>query len=197
MGTITPNSNIILLKGIPLDDTYTNTVYWSSASEQLSHFVNDEPWGSTKITISQHMYQRVSDGVLRVQMNYGSLYNCNYLLFQNQGSNEYATKWFYAFVTNVEYVNEQASNVYYEIDVMQTWFFEATLKESFVLREHPTTDTVGAHIETEPVDLGRIICDEDVSMSTFDMFTDLCACIAYAMPTVIPSDDSNENSEGE
>lgn len=189
MGTVTPNSNIIMLKGIPLDNTYNNTVYWNSAAEQLLHFTTDSPWGNTKVAIPQHMYQRVTSNLLRVNIPYSQIYNCNYMLFQNAGSPDYADKWFYAFVTNVEYVNDKATNVFYEIDVMQTWFFEAQLKDSYVVREHPLSDAIGEHIETESVDLGRIICDEEISDQQLDMFDDMCVCVAYAMPTPIESGD--------
>lgn len=170
MGTITPNSTIYLLKGIPLDNTYDDTMYWESENidgvmktpkeVQLYHFMNDT--GYTRQTITNHMYQRVGDGVIRVNKAYGEIFDYNYMIFQNSGTMSdgsggtitvpmYTDKWFYAFINKVEYVNEQATNIYYEIDVIQTWYTEFIPEPCFVERETVGYDAIGLHILPEPV----------------------------------------------
>ena len=164
MGTITPNSTIYLLKGVPLDNTYADTMYFQPEiiggvqktlqEAQLYHFLNDIP---DRITIAAHDYQRVSEGVLRINKPISDVYNVNYMIFQNSGviggaaASFYPSKYFYAFVTNVEYVNEQASNVYFEIDVIQTWLGEYETEPCFIERETTMGDGIGDHILAEPV----------------------------------------------
>ena len=159
MGTIAPNSTVYLLKGVPLDNTYENTIFFASAQLQSAFFIttNNPNYNYQPTLITPLSYQRVKEGVLRVNLPADQIYNCNYMMFQNTTQN---AKWFYAFVLNVEYVNEHASNVYYEIDVMQTWLFEANLMPSYVEREHASSDNIDEHLEPEDVSLGDIICDE-------------------------------------
>jgi hypothetical protein len=61
------------------------------------------------------------------------LWGTNYIMFQN---NNYNTNWFYGFVTKLERVQADTTDVYFEIDVFQTWKFDMNFKPSFVVREH-------------------------------------------------------------
>ena len=146
---IEPNTNIKILKNCPLDNTYNHTIYFSSASNQLDYFSS-----LAKYTLGNYSYQRVQRGVMRVQIKAENLYDCNYLMFQNES---FGSKWFYGFITGVEYVNNITSEITFEIDVMQTWFFDYKLKESFVVREHSATDSVGSNLLPEDVELGEYV----------------------------------------
>ena len=66
----------------------------------------------------------------------------NYCMYQN---NNYTNKWFYAFITDMEFVNENTTKIHYELDVFQTWYFEINYLPSFIIREHVTNDTIGAN----------------------------------------------------
>lgn len=160
MGTIAPNSRVYLLEGVPLDNTYENTIHFASVTQQRDFYLNTSSsyYNYNPRLITPLSYQRVNEGVLRVNLSYDQLYNVNYMMFQNTTQN---SKWFYAFVLNVEYVNEQASNIYYELDVMQTWYFEAILQPSYIERCHFPTDGIDEHLELEDVSLGDIVCDVD------------------------------------
>ena len=132
---IQPNSIIKLCSGVPIDSSYKDTIYFVSKSAQKSYFDS-----KVSKTMDKASFQRINgqQGVVRMSASAESIYNCNYMMFQNTN---YSTKWFYAFLTNIEYVNDKVSNVYFTIDVMQTWFlFDCTLKECFVEREHSITD---------------------------------------------------------
>lgn len=144
---ISPNTNIRILQNCPLDNTYDHTIYFPSASAQSSYFQ-----GLTKYTFTNYTYQRVNRGRLRVQRQAEDLYNCNYMMFQNAA---FGLKWFYAFITSVEYVNNNTSEISFEIDVMQTWFFDVTLEQCYVEREHVMNDSIGSNLQPEPVELGE------------------------------------------
>lgn len=146
---IAPTSVIRFLSECPLDNTYAHTLYFDTASAQESYFIS-----LTKYTLSNQSYQRANKGVMRVALPAESLYNCNYLMFQNT---EYGNKWFYAFITGIEYINNATTEVTYEIDVMQTYLFDVTLEESFVEREHSETDYVGENTVDEGLETGPYI----------------------------------------
>ena len=135
---IEPNTVIRILHNCPLDKTYDHTIYFSSENAQISYFQ-----GLTKYTFTEQTYQRVQRGKARVQRKAEDLYDCNYMMFQNSS---FGNKWFYAFITSVEYVNNITSEISFEIDVMQTWFFDYTLEDCFVEREHSVTDNIGDNL---------------------------------------------------
>lgn len=156
---LAPSSIIRFLSNSPLDNTYAHTLYFDTASAQESYFIS-----LTKYTLSNQSYQRAQRGVMRVALPAEALYNCNYLMFQNT---KYGNKWFYAFITGIEYVNNATTEVTYEIDVMQTYLFDVTLEESFVEREHTETDYVGENTVDEGLETGEYITTAEANY-TFD-----------------------------
>lgn len=142
---IEPNSVIKLYSGIPLDNSYENTLYFANKLSQTEYFHNNNR--NLKRTFSQVSYSRINKGVLKVGVSADEIYSCNYLAFQNTS---YGSKWFYAFITSVEYLNNDVSQVTFEMDDMQTWLFDVTLKDCLVEREHSLTDVIGEHIQGEP-----------------------------------------------
>lgn len=149
---VQPQTNIRLLKNVPLDNTYEHTIYFDSESAQVSYFS-----GLQKYSLSNYTYQRVKKGVSRVGIGADNLYDCNYMMFQNSA---YGSKWFYAFVTSVEYVNNECSEITFQLDVMQTWFFNYTMDYCFVERQHSITDKIGENVIPEGLDCGEYVLNE-------------------------------------
>lgn len=50
-------------------------------------------------------------------------------------NSNYSNKWFYAYITRMEYENDGMTNIYITTDVFQTWQFDLNFKESFIERE--------------------------------------------------------------
>lgn len=159
---IAPNTTIRMLKDVPLDNTYRNTIYFAYVADQTSYFS-----GKTKYTFAAQSYQRVQKGTLRIGRKADDLYECNYLMFQNTA---YGNKWFYAFVTGVEYVNNETSEVSFEIDVMQTWHFDYDVKMSFVEREMSITDNIGDNLVPENLEIGDYIYEDLGLTSLFSLY---------------------------
>lgn len=149
---IEPSTSVRLCKNVPLDNTYRNTIYFENATAQGSFFASKE-----KKFIPKNTYQRQGIGVIRLEVAADDIYDCNYMCFQNTN---FGSKWFYAFITNVEYVNNIVSEISYELDVMQTWMFDYTLKPSFVAREHVSNDEVGVHRVPENLELGDFTAED-------------------------------------
>ena len=167
---IQPNSVIRLLTGVPLDNTYAHTIYFETKQAQAEYFASKTKTGCT---FNNQTYQRVNKGTMRLEVLADDIYDCNYLMFQNTS---FGTKWFYAFVTSIEYVSNKVSEITYEIDVMQTWFFDVTLLQSFVEREHSATDIVGENIVPEPVNIGEYFNTLYDRTEMFDDFACILVC---------------------
>lgn len=155
MADYVPNTVVKVLKDVPLDNTYTDTRWFNSVGEQTGFFS-----GKAKFTFNDMTYQRVNNGIAqprvaltcRVPKIADDLYDCNYLMFQNTN---YGTKWFYAFIKQVNYINPNNTEIVYEIDYLQTFMFEMKIKPSFVEREHASAaeDAVFANITPEPIEV--------------------------------------------
>ena len=160
---IAPNSTIKILKNVPLDSSYEHTLYFAKTSMGLS--AQQAYFASlAKYTLTGQSYQRIKKGWLRVEIVSDNLYDCNYLMFQNTN---FGSKWFYAFIKSVEYINNAVSEIEFEIDVMQTWNSEYTLDQCFVEREHSETDNVGDNIIPENLDIGTEYVSSN--MTTVDL----------------------------
>ena len=169
---IEPNTIVRILKNCPLDTTYDHTLYFASTTDQENYFK-----GLTKYTLTNQTYQRVERGYMRVAIKAEDLYDCNYLMFQNTS---FGTKWFYAFIKSVEYVNNITSQIEFEIDVMQTWLRDYTLGECFVEREHSVTDNVGDNLVKEDVYFGQYVYENSKTFSSNGLsLEDLSVVIMY------------------
>lgn len=156
MAYIEPNTTVQFLN-IPWDADYENTMYFESLTQQNEYMANR----IIKV-IDNNSYQRKNKGVLRVGWTADlqipptsvihDLYNANYMRFKNTN---FENKWFYAFVRQIEYVNNNTVDVYYEIDVLQTWHFNYQLLECFIERNHTLTDLVGENTVPENLEHGE------------------------------------------
>ena len=138
----------VYLLGVPLENDYKNTLYFANAQAQQTYFQS-----KIKKSYTDFSYQR-KDKYIRVPAGYDEIATCNYVMYQNSN---YSNKWYYAFITKLEYINDSVTHVHIETDVIQTWLFDYTLKSSFVEREHVNNDTIGLHTVPENLELGEYI----------------------------------------
>jgi hypothetical protein len=140
------DTEIHLCAKVPLDPAYTGTIYQVDKASQKAMFAN-----YSVRTYTQYSYQRFKRGVIRVADMADSLYGINYMYFDNLLPSVGTRKTFYCFVTEVEYVNDHTTNVYYELDVMQTYYFDYRIPACFVEREHTPTDNLFEHLIPENI----------------------------------------------
>ena len=152
---IVPNTTIYLLKNIPLNKSYEHTVYYPDKDAQAQAFMTYK-----KYTLTDYSYQRSQLGTIRVALKYEQLIDCNYLMFKNTN---FENKWFYAFITGIGYVSNDVTDVYYDLDVMQTWCYDYEFLSTFVDRQHSKTDTLFENTQPEGLELG---CDYDREIIT-------------------------------
>lgn len=135
-----PVSTIMLCRGYPCDREHENTLYFASKSAQWTYMKS-----LVKYTYSAQSYQRYAKNTLRIAQRADDLYDCNYLIFSNSAISTASTPSdstpiFYAFVDKVEYINDNCTEVVYTLDPIQTFWFNFSLGECYVEREHTETD---------------------------------------------------------
>lgn len=144
---ITPNTDIRIIK-VPLSIDNKNQITFSSKQAQEEYF-KSLPY----IEMDNCTYQR-KDSVIRFNAHIDDIIEYNYVMYKN---NNYSDKYFYAFITGMEYVNNNTTFIYITTDVFQTWQFDFTFKESFIEREMIAVadDVPGANLIPEGLELGE------------------------------------------
>lgn len=154
MAAITPHTNLYLLKN-PINLSRQNQLTFSNATAQYTYFN-----GLTKLSVDNFTYQR-KDYIIRYPACADNILDYNYVMYQNYN---YSNKWFYAYVKNIRYINDNMTEITIETDVYQTFMFDITFKTCFVEREHVNDDTIGKHTIPEGLETGDYICNSDDSL---------------------------------
>lgn len=144
---ITPDTDLYLIK-CPIESDQRNQLTFATRSAQETYFK-----GLPKISFEDFSYQR-KDSYIRIPAHIDDIIGYNYVMYRN---NNYSNKWFYAFITNMEYQSDKCTYVYIKTDVYQTWAMDITTKASFVEREHVSDDTIGIHTLPEEVETGDYV----------------------------------------
>lgn len=159
MSLVQKDTKIILCKNLPFDNSYTDVILFDSETSRFSYF-NSKSIG----TFTALSYQKTNTNQFKLEVPYANVFDVSYCLFNNP---DFGNRWFYAFITSVEYLNNVTTVFTYEIDVMQTYFRKSNLEQCFVEREHTNNDTVGSNIIKENIAMGDYI--RDLSPATQDL----------------------------
>lgn len=144
---ITPNTNLFLLK-VPIEIDNKNQLTFENKEKQLEYFMSLE-----NIEVDNFSYQR-KDSTIRFPEHIDKLLEYNYCIYQNEN---YSEKWFYAFITNMRYLNDSVTEITIATDVWQTWQFDLKFKQSFIEREmiNVAEDVPGANLIPESLETGE------------------------------------------
>lgn len=153
MAAITPSTNLKLLKN-PNNLSNENQLTFSNATAQYNYFNS-----LTKLEVEDFTYQR-KDYVIRYNACIDDILDYNYCMYQNEA---YDNKWFYAYIINMRYVNDNVTEITIKTDVFQTYQFDLTYKACFVEREHVNDDTIGLHTIPEGLETGDYIVGDKVN----------------------------------
>jgi len=149
MAYIAPNTWITLCSNVPLDNSYDHQLTFANVAAQRAYFLSKKV-----VELSANSYQRVMSNKLRIACTMAQAVQCNYLYFSNDS---FENKWFYAFITGWEYINNVTTEITYEIDVFQSFWFDVDIKSAFVEREHSLTDNVGENTVPELLEQGEYV----------------------------------------
>ena len=163
MAYVVPNTTIYLLSNVPLTPDHKDTFYFETEAQQQSYFRS-----KIAFTFTAQSYQRVNSGTIRLQLAPAqNVYQCNYLMFTN--TSHWNGKWFYAFVNEINYINENCAEISYTIDVIQTWFFNYVEDQCLVVRQSPNNDAFGNNLQPESFDCGEFVVNTtDVPQENYD-----------------------------
>lgn len=154
MAVITPSTDLKLLK-VPLEINDINQLTFADQTAQLNYFNSLSQYD----VADDFTYQRY-DGTIRFPAQYDEILTYNYVMYKNTA---YSDKWFYAFITNIEYVNDGMTAITIKTDVWQTWQFDLTYKPVLIDREHANTDVPGDNLLPEQLELGEFTTNGTVS----------------------------------
>ena len=171
MAIITPQTDIYLLKS-PLTLSNKHQITFSDETAQHDYF-NSLP----KIGLNDGSYMR-KDGVLRYPSHIDNIIEYNYCMYRNDN---YSNKWFYAYIVNMVYVNDNMTNIILKTDVYQTWQFNLTWKQSFIEREmlSSSDDIAGANLLPESLETGEYQIDGTAEIQDLEPWY----IVAYAEDT--------------
>ena len=147
MAAITPSTNLKLLKNIN-NLSSQNQLTFANATAQYNYFNS-----LTKIEVDDFTYQR-KDYTIRYKACIDDILDYNYVMYQNS---TYSNKWFYAYITNMRWLNDSVTEITIKTDVYQSFMFDITFKASFVEREHVSDDTIGKNVVPENLETGDYI----------------------------------------
>lgn len=150
---IVPNSEVFILKNVPLEPSFDHTIWFDSADQQATAFTTY----ALAFYFDKVSYQRYPRPYITLDKTADDLFDCNYMMFRNTA---YGSKWFYAFITQVEYIGNTTSRIYYSIDPMQTYLFDVNVGQCFVEREHAMSDAIGDNLVPESFELGEYVFQE-------------------------------------
>lgn len=141
---------------VPFGNDYKHTLYFPTEYDQTAYFTQLINKKYSLGVGDSFSYQR-KDGDIRVPFNYDEVVGLNYVMYKNTSSD----KWYYAFITEYEYLNPQTTKIHIETDVIQTWLFDYEFLDTFIEREHVDSDKPGEHL----IDEGLSVSDYTVNAS--------------------------------
>ena len=151
---IEPKTDIYLC-ATPINDL-NNQVNFSSLSAQYNYFRS-----TAKHSYSSTTYIEPIDGEIDWYATAAEIMDCNYLMFRNTA---YSSKWYYAFITEIKPTNSSNScTISFKIDPWNTFYWDFSIKECYVLREHTATDAIGEHTQADGIGTGVTVNNESAN----------------------------------
>lgn len=142
---------VIIARNIKMDKGYKNIIDYSETN--MLNLVN-----TNKVAeMTTCSFVKPGENIIETSFTYSDALKCNYLALQNPN---YSNKWFFAFIDEVEYINNATTRIHYTIDVWSTWRDYITYTQTFVVREHVNNDTIGLHTVPEGLETGEYIFDD-------------------------------------
>lgn len=152
MAYIQPNSRIEFFDDIGISQDYNDTLYFPSVAAKDTYFSNIDRLAH----VDRCYYARENRGFVRVELPMNTLIHAQYMRFINTS---YENKWWYAFVKDVIYINDNTTEVQFELDPMMSWMGEFSLSACFVERQHSETDEIGDNLVPENFELGDYVTE--------------------------------------
>lgn len=148
MAYIAPDTDVYIME-TPLTPEYDITYFFNTRSTQCNYF---KGLGSV-LHFEKNSYQRVNKNTIRLGVCADDIITYNYMMFQNTAFKPYyglENAYFYAFINQINYINNNCCEIVYQLDVMQSYLSLMYLKPTYVERMHSTTDELFENYVGEP-----------------------------------------------
>ena len=142
------NSELILCKGIKMDKNFENVLSYNETN-MVTLCRNNAVATTTKYSILDPSVREID-----VALPYSTCIPCNYIAFINP---YYGNKWYFAFIEDIEYINNNTTKIRYKLDVFSTWYSKFNVGKAFIEREHVSDDTFGLHTIPEKLNVGEFV----------------------------------------
>lgn len=140
-------TQIEILSDVPFHVDYQHVRHFVTRGEQQSYFDSRAVLFSNK-NMSFQRHVGTQESIIKIPLTQEQIDKANYCRFKNSDT---SNKWYYAFITRCEYINEGRTDVYMMIDVYQTYYLDCKFNPSFIEREHcldnPTSWTLDEGLE--------------------------------------------------
>lgn len=183
------NSKVILANNIKIDKDYKNVLSYNT--NNMLNLINNN-----KVAESDNFSFVRERGTIQVSFKYATCLMSNYIAFQNP---DYSNKWFFAWIDNIKYINDNCTEINYTIDVWSTWYDSWSQKQCFVIREHinKVDDEIGANTVPEGLELGEYTCVKPCEKILFrpsDYY--MCMAVTELPDETIPAYSNNRIYNG-
>ncbi len=162
---IVPDSKVILIKN-PLKLDTNNELMFQNATAQYNYFTS-----LPKLEFDELTYVR-KDGTLRIEtsdeLTFEDLLEYNFCMYQNT---HFDNKWFYAFITDITWINPSLTEMKLETAYYQTWQHDLVFMDSYIEREHVNNDGLGVNLVDEGITPQEYVVDNSFNLDFFNKDT--------------------------
>lgn len=157
---IIPDTDIeLLILNLQLDNK--NQLRFKTLGEQNTYFNSLDSY-----TIENSTFQR-NDYTVRIPLPFEDAIKYTYCRYKNK------EKFYYAFLTDITYINSNMTSARLVTDVWQTYQFDITIKTSFIERETTASDIAGQYTYPEELESGDYISNQVTILGNYNYdFTD-------------------------
>jgi hypothetical protein len=160
------NISRVYLLNVPLEKDYKHTLYFDTKEAQETYFKSRivARYDDFSYIKKENVLRIPKSDMNKLATNHDQLLNLgvNYVMYQNKN---FSNKWFYCFIKDLHYINDERTDIEIETDVIQTWLFDYSVLDSFVEREHTSDDTIGLNTIPENLELGEFICNDFMNVN--------------------------------
>lgn len=149
----TPDTEIYFLSVPQCDPTYSNLLSFSDQGAETSFYMG---CAVKHFTGCRPTRDNGMDGTITVAGTPNDYLGCNMLMFKNSSL---SNKWYYAFIGYPRIGSSGGTEVDWVLDVWRSYYWEWSLGETLVVREHVKSDKVGEWLYPENVETGEFVCD--------------------------------------
>lgn len=147
-----------LMKGVNLDNENQRDFVGSNAQASYFEGKTDKQLDDINYIRKDNTFIVDSDDV-----SFDDLYAYKYCAYKNKD------KWWYAYIVDIQFVNNHGTRLVLETDVIQSYMFELVDPLVFIEREHTPTDEKYEHLVDEGIDIGETITNSLKTLNVSDV----------------------------